>query len=63
MRSRVRLFLILTALLPALPARSQTETSLPFAPGERLTFTGRVRAGVTGEGSLWVEGPVELRGT
>lgn len=63
MRSRVRLFLILTALLPALPARPQTETSLPFAPGERLTFTGRVRAGVTGEGSLWVEGPVELRGT
>lgn len=36
---------------------------LPFGPGERLTFAGRVRAGVAGEGSLWIEGPVELRGT
>jgi hypothetical protein len=36
---------------------------LPFAPGERLTFEGKVRSGVSGGGTLWVEGPVELRGT
>jgi len=37
--------------------------TLPFAPGERLTFAGKVHTGVSGGGTLWVEGPVELRGT
>ena len=36
---------------------------LPFAPGERLIFAGRVHTAVSGGGALWVEGPVELRGT
>jgi Protein of unknown function (DUF3108). len=54
--------LLAVAAFAAPPARAQTDASLPFAPGERLTFVGRVRAGVAGEGSLWVEGPVELRG-
>jgi Protein of unknown function (DUF3108) len=36
---------------------------LPFAPGERLVFEGRVHSGVTGGGALWIEGPIELRGT
>jgi hypothetical protein len=36
---------------------------LPFAPGERLTFAGKVHTAVSGGGTLWVEGPVELRGT
>jgi hypothetical protein len=35
---------------------------LPFAPGEKLTFAGKVHSGVSGGGTLWVEGPVELRG-
>ena len=30
---------------------------LPFAPGERLTFRGKVSTGL-GRGTLWVEGPV-----
>src|SRR3954471_2759490 len=36
---------------------------IPFAPGERLTYTGRVHVGVAGSGTIWVEGPSELRGT
>ncbi|MDB4879518.1 MAG: hypothetical protein JWL60_964 [Gemmatimonadetes bacterium] len=47
----------------ASPSDAQLRPGLPFAPGERLTFAGKVRTGVSGGGSLWVEGPVELRGT
>ena len=36
---------------------------LPFAPGEKLVFAGKVHTAVSGGGTLWVEGPVELRGT
>jgi Protein of unknown function (DUF3108). len=51
-------------LLAALPVRSGAQADrLPFGPGERLTFQGRVRAGVSGGGTLWVEGPVDVRGT
>src|SRR4051812_9369636 len=64
MRSPV--LLLTCAALAAVPlagrARAQTADALPFAPGERLTFEGKVRAGVSGGGALWVEGPVELRG-
>jgi hypothetical protein len=35
---------------------------LPFTPGEKLTFAGKVHTSVSGGGTLWVEGPVELRG-
>lgn len=55
------------ALLGTLPAvgvaGAQGASALPFAPGERLTFEGRVCTGVSGGGTMWVEGPVELRGT
>ena len=51
-------------ILPApRAARAQAAETLPFAPGERLTYAGRVHTGVSGGGVLWVEGPVELRGT
>ncbi|HET9012173.1 MAG TPA: DUF3108 domain-containing protein [Gemmatimonadaceae bacterium] len=54
-------------LLAAIPAprdaRAQATERLPFAPGERLTFRGRVHTGVSGGGTLWVEGPVDVRGT
>lgn len=66
MRLLPRRAVLAAALLAALPAGrvapAQTPTSLPFAPGERLTFEGKVRSGVSGGGTLWVEGPVELRG-
>ena len=36
---------------------------LPFAVGERLNFRARAaRLGVTGRGSMWVEGPAAVRG-
>jgi hypothetical protein len=78
MRQRLRLLLSSSALpvrrslgmmavmfglsVPALTPQAKPD-SLPFAPGERLTFTGRVRAGVGGGGSLWIDGPQEVRGT
>ena len=55
---------VLLAMLPAIGvATAQRAPTLPFAPGERLTYEGRVHSGVSGRGTLWVEGPVELRGT
>lgn len=44
-------------------SRPEAADALPFAPGERLTFEGHVHTGVKGGGAMWVEGPVELRGT
>ena len=44
-------------------ARALSPDQLPFAPGERLTYEGRVRSGVKGKGTMWIEGPVQLRGT
>jgi hypothetical protein len=59
--------LALSATLGILPTAHVTgmrvADELPFAPGERLTFKGHVTSGVAGGGTLWVEGPVELRGT
>jgi uncharacterized protein DUF3108 len=43
-------------------ADAQQEADLPFGPGERMTYAGRVHVGVGGSGTIWVEGPVELRG-
>lgn len=51
------------ALTVAASAGGQEHRPLPFAPGERLTFEGKVRAGISGSGSLWIEGPVDVRGT
>jgi hypothetical protein len=66
MRHPLRLLAII-ATLGVLPtprvARAQAAETLPFAPGERLTFAGRVHTGVSGGGVMWVEGPVDLRGT
>jgi hypothetical protein len=44
-------------------AAAQGPPELPFAPGERLTYSARIHAGVSGRGTLWVEGPTDLRGT
>ena len=67
MRILLQHSVLATALLIGLPAGGftppRTANELPFAPGERLTFEGKVRSGVSGGGTLWVEGPVELRGT
>lgn len=46
------------------PLLTQQTASLPFAAGERLNY--RVRVGImgtVGHGSMWIEGPVTVRGT
>src|SRR5918999_1276625 len=35
---------------------------LPFAVGERLTYRARVAMGAAGRATMWVEGPVTVRG-
>jgi hypothetical protein len=63
-RSSVTALLASVALSTASVAMgAQAATSLPFAPGERFEYAGRVHVGVSGKGSIWVEGPTELRGT
>ena len=42
-----------------LPA--QAAPALPFAVGERLVYEGRVR-GIGGRGTMWIAGPVDVRG-
>ena len=55
--------LALSLCVCALRAGAQTSAELPFAPGERLEYTGRALPGVSARGSMRVEGPAELRGT
>lgn len=42
---------------------AQTRSSLPFSLGEKLTYKVSIsRMGTVGKGSMWVEGPVVVRG-
>ena len=54
-----------TAAFMALPVtRMQAQDSLPFGPGERLTYHVRVdKMRASGRGTMWIEGPVQVRGT
>src|SRR5688572_14914852 len=40
---------------------AQVAPTLPFAVGERLVYEGRVR-GIGGRGTMWIAGPVDVRG-
>ena len=51
--------LVATAVVA--PVTAAQESPLPFAIGERLEYVGRVR-GLSGKGSMWVDGPVLVRG-
>jgi hypothetical protein len=57
------------ALVAAAPQPARTQDvlvgqSLPFAVGERLDYHVKVGiAGTVGHGSMWIEGPVEVRGS
>src|SRR6478735_3954020 len=50
--------------LPAIATESsgQRPSDLPFAPGEKFEYAGRVHMGVSVRGTFRVEGPSELRG-
>lgn len=48
-------------ILPLKPVAAQA--TLPFGAGERLTYHVRVdRMRATGRGTMWIEGPVDMRG-
>ncbi|MDB4917501.1 MAG: hypothetical protein JWM95_5145 [Gemmatimonadetes bacterium] len=55
--TRIVLFFLILTLRSA-----GAQAALPFAPGERLEYTGKVRGGISGRGTLWIEGGAELRG-
>jgi hypothetical protein len=65
---RVLLVLLALATIPVTcaPARAQTAPAadeLPFAVGERLSYRVRIaKLGTVGRGTMWVEGPVDVRG-
>lgn len=61
-RPRRYLAIASASIALAVAAGAQKSPELPFAPGERMTYTGRVHVGVGGRGSIWVEGPIQLRG-
>jgi hypothetical protein len=57
-----RLVIALAALAALVDQVSaQASTALPFRVGERLVYEGRVR-GITGRGTMWIDGPVDVRG-
>lgn len=43
------------------PVAMAQQSPLPFAVGERLEYVGKVR-GLSGRGTMWVDGPVLVRG-
>jgi len=54
----------LTILLLPVVAAAQTGTGLPFGSGERLTYHISVdKLGASGSGTMWIEGPTEVRGS
>ena len=63
-RTRKSLGIFLALATPVLlAAQTSVPDQLPFAVGERLTFRARAaRVGVSGRGSMWIEGPVTVRG-
>jgi hypothetical protein len=45
-------------------ALAQSHDTLPFTVGERLTYRVRVpKMHASGRGAMWIEGPVDVRGT
>jgi hypothetical protein len=55
---------LLSLGLGAFSPRDATAIQLPFSVGERLTYDVSLeRGGKVGEGTMWVEGPVDVRGT
>ena len=53
---------LLVALLPLVIA-AQYSSSLPFAAGERLSYDAHAGRGRNGHGEMWIEGPVDVRGS
>jgi hypothetical protein len=60
-RRAIRGALSLSCLASA--AWGQQSAELPFAPGERMTYAGRVHVGVAGSGTISVDAPTQFHGT
>jgi hypothetical protein len=59
-----RLAIVLALLCCAPFAGAQEPRGLPFAPGEKFTFTVRVATmGAKGRSTMWIDGPAVVRGT
>ena len=55
---------VLMLLLMARPAWAQaTGDPLPFAIGEHLVYDAHAGPGLNGKAEMWIEGPVDMRGT
>jgi uncharacterized protein DUF3108 len=55
---------LLSVSLCAFTPRVDIPTRLPFSIGERLTYNVSIeRGGNVGEGTMWIEGPEDIRGT
>jgi len=54
-------FAALVATAALAPVTAAQQSPLPFSVGERLEYIGKVR-GISGRGSMWVDGPVLVRG-
>ena len=53
----------LVAMLVLPMMRVSAQATLPFGPGERLTYRVRVdKMRASGRGTMWIEGPTEIRG-
>jgi hypothetical protein len=56
--------MIATACLVLATPDLRAQDSLPFGVGERLTYHVRVdKMRASGRGTMWIEGPIEFRGT
>ena len=63
LRWTAAMLLVTTPLVATSMAMAQA-AQRPFGAGERLTYVVRVsKLGTVGTGSMWVEGPVDVRGT
>lgn len=64
---RVAIAVALAILLVLLLARrtwgQAVDDSLPFAAGEHLVYDAHAGPGLNGKAEMWIEGPVDVRGT
>ena len=62
MTTPLSLFAITLIALASTPKPVET-TALPFSIGEKLTYDVRAKGGKVGTATMWIEGPVDVRGT
>ncbi len=56
------LVILLMGFCAAVPLETSTQ-KLPFAIGEKISYDVTAHGGKIGDGAMWIEGPVDVRGT